>query len=311
MRCVVYVNGTLLCQPERMRRRSRNARYRIPLSVHQFVRLLNTTSTEREDLLSELYFNRTVAVVGPAGYLEQQQQLQHSKMEQTIQNADTVVRPNVKFDPNTRSLFLPPHTTSRTTIVYHSGLAPDEQQRGPGGMLLATDIGSSLSDLALRVYAEHGIKAVVMTELRFQRLQSLRRLRAPEGIHLITPRRFPANVLRFHTGMKALIDVLRHAPRRLYLFGYDFYQTPLRAFRGYYSELERAGVPRHQMGDAAFHSTAEELTYIRQNIMRSGEAHAGVVTIDDHLRSLLSLSQHDAPKNDQTPRHRDNLTGIA
>ena len=111
------------CLPT-MRRRSRNARYRIPLSVHQFVRLLNTTSTEREDLLSELYFNRTVAVVGPAGYLEQQQQLQHSKMEQTIQNADTVVRPNVKFDPNTRSLFLPPHTTSRTTIVYHSGLAP-------------------------------------------------------------------------------------------------------------------------------------------------------------------------------------------
>lgn len=240
--------------------------------------LLNTSRWEDEQLLLRLYRDKTVAIVGPAGYLEEYD------VTEAVRSADVVVRPNCRVDVDRRVLLLPKRTSTRCDVVYHSGLALGERQQGPAGRMIATGHSSALSNGTLAVYAAHGVNAIVMTELRRQRLVHFQQLAPPTTLALLTPRPFVLAAHQFHTGMKALLDVLRHRPRRVLIFGYDFYQTQKRAYRGYYSELERRAVVPEVMGNAAWHNTEAELAHFRDEVL----ARHPEVVVDDHLKWVLA-----------------------
>lgn len=69
--------------------------------------------------------NRTVAIVGPASYIEGE------GVEKLIDSSDYVIRPNCKLLPNLNGLLLPRNTTRRCDIVYHSGAVENETHDGP------------------------------------------------------------------------------------------------------------------------------------------------------------------------------------
>ena len=100
--------------------------------------------------------------------------------------------------------------------------------------------------------------------------------------------------------MVALIDVLRHAPRRLDVVGYDFYQTEERGFNGYYGEFADDGGAGHRQaskrhkaataprpGDSPYHDSAVELRIFRDCVL---PRYRHVLRIDDHLEHVLQLA---------------------
>lgn len=242
-----------------------------------FLAALNTSTTEHVRELRHLFENKVVAIVGPAAHTY------HDGVAlAAIAKADTVVRPNLHVDHSSRTLRLPPRQ-SRCDVVYSAGLAPGQLQHvqtGRTGMLVPTAAGSALSNSTLEIYAERGIRAVILSELKFDRISHFRSLQPPTGLLLATARRYPAKLARLRTGTKAIIDVLRHAPARVMLFGFDFYQTSTHAFAGHYASFEAAGVHRRHHGSSRHHDASEELRYFRRHLWHR-------VQIDDHLRRVL------------------------
>ena len=253
-------------------------------------------------LVAPMLRGRHVVIVGPAGYTQQ------SDLTQLVASADVVVRPNVKLTKD-GTLQLPPRTTTRCDIVYHGGLFPGRPLKGVVGgryRTIATPARIALSNESLGAFARHGVRALVLTSSTVDRLQHFACLAAPDGMVLATTTRWTTDARharscsRWRTGMVALIDVLRHAPRRLDVVGYDFYQTEERGFNGYYGEFADDGGAGHRQaskrhkaataprpGDSPHHDSAVELRIFRDCVL---PRYRHVLRIDDHLEHVLQLA---------------------
>ena len=175
---------------------------------------------------------KTVAVVGPAGYLPRTRGI-----AQQIASCEVVARPNVRVGDNHR-LVLPPNTTHRADFVYHSGSMIGELV-GRGQAKDAATQFSALNLRTLRVYEAHGVQATIVVacgnEPRVRSLANLsiahsaaftprmRLLLAP-GAGSVDECMRPEE--RFRTGIKALLDVYRQRPSRILLVGFDFCASP-------------------------------------------------------------------------------------
>ena len=90
------------------------------------------TEPPTDSQMRALLTGKSVIVIGPAGYTERRLGLSSS-----VSSFDVVVRPNAKVTHDGR-LLLPPGTTDRCDVVYHSGVYLGKKLAGPNGLVAAT-----------------------------------------------------------------------------------------------------------------------------------------------------------------------------
>ena len=230
---------------------------------------------------------KSVALVGPASYVE------HAGIETHVRNVDIVVRPNVKLWPTLDGLMLPKRTTSRCDVVYHSGSMVNETVIGPkAGKDEIISERAGLSPTALRMYAAHGVKRVILAvtqpnilkiRLRSQNFANLSRMFAGSQLNITFDyvRHLRRDQIFFSTGMRALLHIVRQRPRSLMLFGFDFYSDQAgKAFPGYYDAIP--GVPMPLLGTSSMHHPSIAMRSL-SNVMNT---HSNVY-IDSHLANVL------------------------
>ena len=83
--------------------------------------------------------------------------------------------------------------------------------------MFATSASSALSNETLAVYAAQGIRVVIMSELRRQRITHFRNLSPPPQLSLLTPRPFQPEAAHFHTGIKAHSQTAVRNAKYIYL----------------------------------------------------------------------------------------------
>ena len=262
---------------------------------------------------------KSVIIIGPAGYT----QSGHNAIKPSeIASFDVVIRPNVKLRED-GSLLIPPNTTERCDIVYHSGTWLGKKIAGPTGLVAATN-RTALSNATLRSFMRNGVKGVLVTGSRNKEVQYFSCLTPPTGLSLGISR-WPGwqnltRIGRFRTGLRAVLDIVRFRPRKLRVLGFDFYQTSKRGFEGYYDEFEvatnrnpsqrgrpvenhagqrvplKGGVKRNRrrrdvarrFGDSSWHDSLDELRTFDQCVLRRFP----FVEIDEHLRTVIQLKAH-------------------
>ena len=203
---------------------------------------------------------KTVAIVGPAAYVESA-----PSIEAIVERADVVVRPNVRVD-ETGELVLPRGTTRRVDVVYHSGTVLNELV----GHGRKKDVATAFSALTLHTlerYDANGVGTVIVVvcgaTFRTRALANLTTqffARAPNSrMRLLLGSNAgghdcPAPLDHFRTGVRAIVDVHRQRPARIFLFGFDFYQSQRHGFPGYYRDTNNENPAL-----AVFHNTSAEM----------------------------------------------------
>ena len=260
------------------------------------------TEPPTDSQMRALLTGKSVIVIGPAGYTERRLGLSSS-----VSSFDVVVRPNAKVTHDGR-LLLPPGTTDRCDVVYHSGVYLGKKLAGPNGLVAATQ-RNAMSNATLQIYSDSGVKAVIITTRRDDRVQYFTCLAAPLNSNLVLGSvRWPGSAStgrldHFRTGLMSILDVLRFRPKKLRLLGFDFYQTAERGFRGYYEDevamnaskdgRRKPTSRRAKAGDSPWHDSLDELNSFRDCILRRFSA---VIEIDDHLRGVLSNASRGVNK---------------
>ena len=171
--------------------------------------------------MNDLISNKTIAIIGSAGELDVND---YSKI---IKDVDIVVRVNVKTKDDTIFLSdkIKKHTTSRTDIIYHSGLVKNEKWQGLTKQVISND-NAIMSKQNLKTFNENGIKCVIIIPHRYNKCEKLFK----EYVKNIS-----LNILELHknrlsnrpcktTGLQAIYDILQYNPSKLYIFGFDCYK---------------------------------------------------------------------------------------
>ena len=217
--------------------------------------------------LYDLITNKTVAIIGPAGYVE------NVNLSLSLASVDTIIRPNCQIVNN--EIFLPINTTRRCDIVYHSGIPLNSFVKNYNGRNVIIRKRSALSLNTIKIYYENNVKGIIVVQsianpIIRHRVDILKR-KSPIPIYYMmeTPQqRF------FRTGIKSLIDILNHNPRKLFIYGYDFYSTQNNGFKGYYGGNENGLSPSH--------NTRKEMKYFIKHILSRPN-----VMIDSFLSSVV------------------------
>lgn len=216
---------------------------------------------------------KTVALVGPAGYVET------AGVDRFVKAADVVVRPNVRTKNNSR-LLLPHNVTRRVDVVYHSGAVLGEPLAEG-----ATSATTALAPATLASYRAAGVSRVIVVATpkedagRVRNLAQLaaasRKYRKPELLLAPAP-----DDARLRTGVQAFLDVHRQQPSVLCVFGFTFYSADSAiAFPGYYDGITRVAPDR-----AANHNTGAELAlFARHFVGNAGPC----VLVDRHVADVL------------------------
>lgn len=110
-------------------------------------------------MLASLLHARTVAMIGPAGYL-----MAHDATALLTTSVEVIVRPNVQVDFLRSRLRLPPRTTTRCDVVYHSGVAEHMNVSLSNGLAHSMPPEAALSPRTLQIYAQAGVRAVVLAQ---------------------------------------------------------------------------------------------------------------------------------------------------
>ena len=217
--------------------------------------------------------DKTIIIIGPAGYIE------NYNMENIIERADFVIRPNCKIDLSTNKLLLPKYTTTRCDIIYHSGTKEGDKIIGYDGKVHNLHAQASLDDKTLVIFKKNQVKIIVLAQLN--RLKKFKTLKKIDGLNLFKAKNIFNEEAGFTTGMKAIIDILKYKPKKLIIFGFDFYKTNNHAFDGYYKNMNNIDKRFH--GRSAVHNIDKELEYFYKNIFIQ---HNNVI-IDSHLKKII------------------------
>ena len=133
-----------------------------------------------------------------------------------------------------------------------------------------------------------GVKAVVSVQNGVDKMKNYNFIKAHRGKHtrpfLFRYSNFKPWQMTLRTGMKSLVHVLSYEPRKIYIFGMDFYQHPKRGFEGYYSSLDKYE-PSNKHGDSPYHNSRYEIKYF----IKLMKIYPNTIVIDNHTRRTLRV----------------------
>ena len=159
---------------------------------------------------NNIYNGKTIALIGSSKELELND---YSDVFSTV-DFDIVARVNCVLNKNLDSLDIPDnvinHTTHRTDIMYHAGSQTNEDY--------------SFFSEYINVCKKNNIKHIIITE--HSRYKGICKKFQQSGKMILKLH----NRLKNHTngtwhtaGVKAILDILKFNPKKLYIFGMDLH----------------------------------------------------------------------------------------
>ena len=253
--------------------------------------------------MKEFFNNKTVAIVGPADYIAL---LDDSNIKK-IENSDVIVRINCGFNivDNYSKI-----VGSRTDIFYNNLL----EDCINGGILDVDKISKSeikhirtipKSDMS-------GISTSNTTNIKQPTLDKLINLRNNRGIHtsLVDCTDFTAISrsiqCRPTTGFVALLDIIKHNPKELYVTGFSFYLGGV--LKGYFGGslpggiVETVGRTEHEESERNFNSKR----HVHRNMWRVFKQEIMPrenVSVDPIMEKILALENYDREKYNEIIRN--------
>jgi len=205
---------------------------------------------------------KSVIVVGPAGYLENEDNTDY------VNSFDIVCRPNVKVIDG--KLNLPPNTGTRCDIVFHSGgIKGQSFNIGNDKYTLYTE-HNGICEALIKGYVLNGVKHVLIcSDWKVRIDNAIRvcdRLGMPWSVVTVPNKNFTA-------GFHGLCEVAINHPRRLAIKGFDFYQTDKRGYEGYYDDHK---------GDSDTHNHQESFEFFIYDFLQKFN-----IEMDNHLKKLI------------------------